>query len=70
MKLTGPLLLNFNESSIGETRCLSVLGSQKKNLENFVGVLFRKFSLSSPKKDKIMQERTLLTMIIQRIPFS
>ena len=34
-----------------------------------MGALFRKFSLSGPKKDKIMRERTLLTVISQRIPF-
>ena len=34
-----------------------------------MGVLFCKFSLSSPKRDKIISDRTLLTVISQRIPF-
>jgi len=36
---TGPLLLNFNESSIGETRCFSILGSLK-NLRKLHGCPF------------------------------
>ena len=43
---------------------------EEKNKENSKGVIFRKFSLSGPKKDKIMRERALLTVISQRIPFS
>ena len=38
--LTGPLLWNFNESSIGETRCFSFLGSQKKKLRKNPWVYF------------------------------
>jgi hypothetical protein len=54
---TGPLLWNFNESSIGETRRFSCLGSLK-NLENSRLNFFVKLCLLSPKKYKIIPRRT------------
>jgi len=55
---TGPLLSNFNESSIGETRRFSFLESLKKLKKTPGFDFFVNLCLPSPKKYKIILERT------------
>ena len=55
---TGPLLSKFNESSIGETQRFSFLESLKKLKKTPGFVFFINLCLPSPKKYKIILERT------------